>query len=73
VEELRNLIPELRELSRIPGASFQKTLIQRLAKVGVRLLCVPEIPETRAHGCTQWYHGAPVITLSLRGEDDGKL
>lgn len=72
-ERLRNLIPELRELSRNPGASFQAPLIQKLAKVGVRLLFVPEIPGTRAHGCTQWYDGGPVITLSLRGKDDGKL
>ncbi|MHA7227816.1 ImmA/IrrE family metallo-endopeptidase [Glutamicibacter soli] len=70
---LEALVPELRELSRSPGASFEGPLIEKLAGVGVRILFVPEITGTRAHGCTQWYGETPVITLTLRGRDDGKL
>ncbi|TAP26881.1 ImmA/IrrE family metallo-endopeptidase [Arthrobacter sp. S41] len=72
-DSLRALIPELRELSRSQGASFEGPLVEKLASVGVRILFVPEISGTRAHGCTQWYGENPVITLTLRGRDDGKL
>lgn len=72
-ERFREVLPQIRALSVSPPEHFGDKLVEMLADVGVRLLYVKEIPGVRAHGCTQWYEGHPVITLTLRGKDDGKF
>jgi HTH-type transcriptional regulator/antitoxin HigA len=72
-EKFRALLPQIRALSVSPPEHFGAKLVEMLADVGVRLLYVKEVPGVRAHGCTQWYDGNPVITLTLRGKDDGKF
>lgn len=72
-EKFRALLPHIRALSVSPPEHFGSKLVEMLAGVGVRLLYVKEVPGIRAHGCTQWYEGSPVITLTLRGKDDGKF
>lgn len=72
-EKFLTLLPQIRALSVSPPEHFGAKLVEMLADAGVRLLYVKEIPGIRAHGCTQWYEGRPVITLTLRGKDDGKF
>lgn len=70
---LRELVPQLRALSAHPQAGFGAELVNRLARVGVQLIYVPEVKGARVYGATRWLQGRPVIALSLRGRTDGQF
>jgi len=70
---LRELLPELRTMSRDEPKIYIQAMIARLAGVGVALCLVPEVPGLGIHGATRWIDGHPVIQLSLRGKTDDQL
>ncbi|AUZ34419.1 hypothetical protein C3B78_08115 [Arthrobacter sp. PGP41] len=70
---LEAVIPDIRKLSADYPEDFGARLVHLLASAGVRLLFINDVPGARVHGCTQWFGGTPVVTLSTRGKDDGKF
>lgn len=72
-EVLQGIIPELRKISADYPENFSARIRHLLATAGVRIFYIDDVPGARVHGCTQWFDGTPVITLSTRGRDDGKF
>lgn len=70
---LMDVVPELRKISAAYPEDFGARIEHLLASAGVRVLYIDDVPGARVHGCTQWIDGTPVITLSVRGRDDGKF
>jgi len=70
---LRDSIPALRALSKESPSASIPNAIELLARVGVALCLVPEVPELGIQGATRWISGHPVIQLSLASETDDQL
>lgn len=70
---LSDLLPEIRGLSVHPPQHFGAKLVERLRFVGVHLQYVPEVKGSRVFGATEWVGGSPVVSLTLRGVNDGQF
>jgi HTH-type transcriptional regulator/antitoxin HigA len=64
---LLDCIPGLRALTLIDPTDASPRLRKELAACGVRLVYVPHLPKTYAHGVTRWQTGNPLVQLSVRG------
>lgn len=67
-QRLRDLLPELRSLTKAKPEVFEPRVKSELAACGVALVVLPHLPKTYAHGATRW--AAPekvIVQLSLRG------
>jgi addiction module HigA family antidote len=70
----RVVLEEARRLTQLPFAEARVVLPQRCAAVGVAVVIVPEIPQTRVCGATRWL--TPIkalIQLSLRYKTDDQF
>ena len=66
---LRDLVPELRALTRLDPDESLPLAREALAKVGVALVFQPEFARSRLNGATGWVGpGRPFILLSGRGK-----
>lgn len=71
--KLRELIPQIRSLTRLSPIAFRRRLVALLGEVGVVVLYLPELPGTRVIGATHWVNGRPVLQLSLRHKTDDQF
>ncbi|OPY81626.1 MAG: putative HTH-type transcriptional regulator YddM [Syntrophorhabdus sp. PtaU1.Bin153] len=63
--KLRKALPGLRVLSAMKNGP--RLAIQNLCELGVRVVIIPHLPQTRVDGAAFWLDsGSPVIALSLR-------
>ena len=67
---LRAALPELRSLTREPLLRGWPRARDLLARCGVVVVLVPEVPGARAYGACRWRAGRPLVQLSLRGKTD---
>lgn len=65
---LKQLVPEIRQLTLSPPEHFGGRLVEMLNSVGVHLIYVKDLPGTGTFGATRWIDGKPVIQLSLRNK-----
>ncbi|MDK9342145.1 ImmA/IrrE family metallo-endopeptidase [Propionibacterium freudenreichii] len=65
-------LPQIRAMSRTLRDSPSQ-FIETLAQVGVIVVLEPEVKGSRAYGATFWQDGHPIIVLSARGKNDGRL
>ncbi|OIH83515.1 hypothetical protein BLJ79_15760 [Arthrobacter sp. UCD-GKA] len=72
-EAFLELLPEIRALSLKSPEEYGSLIPQMLGDVGIRLIYKSEVKGIRAYGATQWIGGHPVITLTTRGDDEGKF
>lgn len=63
---IMELLPIFRSFTQETPEVFQPKLEKLLARKGVALVFVPELPKTGAHGATRWMGGKAVVQLSLR-------
>lgn len=64
---LKEALPELRSMSRLPGVEFVQPLIQRCATLGIALVFVQEPKGACVCGATRWLNKDKVLVqLSLR-------
>ncbi len=71
-EKLKNLIPQLRELTRLPQKEFIPKLKSLCQSAGVAVILTPSISGLSWVGATKWLHGkTAVIMLSDRGKYEG--
>ena len=63
---LMEMLPMLRSLTRDSPEVFQPKLREILARQGIVLVLIPELPKTGAHGATRWLGTKAVLQLSLR-------
>lgn len=69
---LTEALPEIRSLSRtLQDAPF--SFVERLERVGVKVVVQPEVRGCRAYGATFWEADRPIIVVSTRGKTDGSL
>lgn len=67
-QRLKDLLPELRSLTRVGPDVFEPRVKRELASCGVALVFLPHLPKTRAHGAMRWITPEKVLVqLSLRG------
>ncbi len=63
---LKDLLPELRSLTRAKPEIFERRLRTELAACGVALVILPHLPRTHAHGATRWVNPEKaVVQLSI--------
>ena len=72
-ERLREVLPELRQLTVSQPDHFGRELVEKLATAGVHLVYVSDLPGTSTYGATWWKAGHPVVQLSLRQKDDANF
>lgn len=72
-DALRALIPELRALTRESPGQYGSKLLEALRGVGVRLVFVHAVPKAGTYGAARWYHGAPLVALSLHRKSEDQL
>ncbi len=65
--DLRKRIDDLRALTLQEPEEWSPRLRDIMAECGVRIVYVPHLPQTYAHGATRWHLGAPLVQLSVRG------
>jgi len=70
---LRALVPQLRELTIQPAAEYGSALSNSLGEVGVRLVFVDAVPKAGTYGAARWYHGAPLVALSLHRKSEDQF
>jgi HTH-type transcriptional regulator / antitoxin HigA len=72
--KFREALLQVRALTMKPPEVFQPELVQLCAEIGVAVVFIPELPQTRASGATRWLnpHKA-LIQLSLRHKTDDHL
>jgi hypothetical protein len=67
-------LSDARELTRTPPAVFTAKLPEAMARAGVIVAFVPELPGSRASGATRWISATKaLIQLSLRYKTDDHL
>lgn len=67
-QRLRDLLPELRSLTRTRPEVFEPRVKRDLAACGLALVLLPHLPKTRAHGASRWLGPEKVaVQMSLRG------
>lgn len=65
---LRDLLPELRSLTKAKPEVFLPRVKRDLAACGIALVLLPHLPKTYAHGATRWATPEKaIVQLSLRG------
>lgn len=70
----RNLLNELKALTREPTDVFMPELQTRCAQVGVAVVFTPELPKTHISGAARWLTpGRALIQLSLRYRSDDQF
>ncbi len=68
-QRLRDLLLELRSLTRAKPETFEPRVKRELAACGVALVLLHHLPKTHAHGATRWLTPEKaVVQLSLRGK-----
>lgn len=72
-DALRDLIPDLRQLSVDLPDDFATQLVTSLAAVGVRLVFVPHIRGSGTYGMSRLFDGAPLIALSLHRKSEDQF
>ena len=71
---LKNLINELRYITRIPIDEGLGKVQSILSTCGVAFVCVPALSQTGISGCTRWLGSTKVIVaLSLRYKTDDQI
>jgi HTH-type transcriptional regulator/antitoxin HigA len=71
---LLDVVQELASKSRMRVEEYSPEIRAMLAKVGVAVVYVPEIPGTRCYGVTRWEGPQrAVIQLSIRGKSDDQF
>lgn len=66
-ERFKQLLRELRSLTKEPLSEVQAELVAKCAEVGVTVVFLPELPRTRVCGTTRWLNRTkPLIQLSYR-------
>lgn len=71
---LRDALPEIKALSRLPGVTFVENLIEQCAKFGVVLVFIPAPEGARVCGATRWLDkDRALVQLSLRYKTDDQL
>ncbi|MDT0264582.1 ImmA/IrrE family metallo-endopeptidase, partial [Jatrophihabitans lederbergiae] len=71
---LKQLLPQLRELTRVPFPDFCYELQDRCAAVGVAVVYVPEIEGARSSGATRWLSPTKaIVQLSDRGKKSDRF
>lgn len=71
---LRSALPEIKTLSRLPGAGFAEPLVNRCASLGVALVFLPAPDGARACGATRWLDkDRALVQLSLRYKTNDQL
>jgi len=71
---LRDALPEIKALSRLPGVTFVGHLIEQCAKFGVVLVFIPAPEGARVCGATRWLDkDRALVQLSLRYKTDDQL
>lgn len=65
---LREQIPVLRSLTLLDPTEAGQRLHEIMVRCGVRLVYVPHLDNTFAHGATRWFSGRPLVQLSARGK-----
>lgn len=71
---VRDLLPQIRSLTRLDPIAFQVPLQTELARVGVLVLFLPEIGATRVSGAARWLNSeTAAIQLSLRHKKDDQF
>lgn len=71
--KLANLIPRIREMTKMPPETFCPLLISELADCGVALVFLPHIGGSFLHGATFVDMNKIVIGLTVRGKDADKF
>lgn len=67
-QRLRDLLPDLRSLTKAKPEVFEPRVKRELAACGVALVVLPHLPKTYAHGATRWASPEKaIVQLSLRG------
>lgn len=72
IEKLKNMLPELRTKTRSPE-SLSKYLKLKWEEVGIKFVFVKLFKNAPVNGATRWIWSTPVIQLSDRWKDYGKL
>lgn len=72
-EALRTLIPQLRAMTRQSPSEYGSLLVGALSQVGVRLVFVHAVPKAGTYGAARWFHGAPLVALSLHRKSEDQL
>lgn len=68
-QRLKELLPQLRSLTKVGPDVFEPKAKRELAACGVALVLLPHLPKTRAHGATRWMTPEKaLVQLSLRGK-----
>jgi len=71
---LREALPELKSMSRLPGTEFIEPLIQRCASLGIALVFLQEPKGACVCGATRWLNKDKVLVqLSLRYKTNDHL
>ena len=55
-----------RDLAATMPDDFSSRLISLCAEAGVAVVLLPQLPKTGISGATRWFHGAPLVQLTLR-------
>jgi HTH-type transcriptional regulator/antitoxin HigA len=64
---IRNALPQIRSLSRLPGIEWRAPLTTLGASLGIAVVIVKELPKCRVNGATRWLSPEKaMIALSLR-------
>jgi HTH-type transcriptional regulator/antitoxin HigA len=64
---VRDVIDEMRTLTRLPGIEWMKPLKRLCASVGIALVIVKELPRCRVNGATRWLSPEKaMVALSFR-------
>lgn len=72
-EATRELVPELRVLTRRDPLDAVEECVERLREVGVVVCFIPPVPGLGIHGATRWLNGRPIVQLSLLWKSDDQL
>lgn len=72
-DAFRELVPTLRALTRQPPDKYGAELVASLRGAGVRLVFAHPVPRAGTYGAARWYHGAPLVALSLHRKSEDQL
>lgn len=71
---LKQLLPQLRALTRVPAPEFCHELQDHCASVGVAVVYVPEVAGARSSGATRWLSPTKaIVQLSDRGKKSDRF
>ncbi|MDO4719598.1 MAG: HigA family addiction module antitoxin [Peptostreptococcaceae bacterium] len=73
IEKLKELIPEIRTMTRQDPAFFCELLCKKLSECGIALIFLPHIGGSFLHGATFYDKSKIVIGMTVRGKDADKF